>query len=131
MSAFPSTIPVKLDDAGRIAVDVPCPACGYNLRMQPIAAVSGAGGVCPECGSSIDVSARRDADRLDAADPAWRTRVGRGVRWLHTGAWLSLLGLLPGVVVAAAALWLVTAKEPGRRETWLARGTRLSARWAS
>ncbi|MEM9883459.1 MAG: hypothetical protein AAF800_11125, partial [Planctomycetota bacterium] len=39
--------------------------------------------------------------------------------------------LLPGVVVAAAALWLVTAKEPGRRETWLARGTRLSARWAS
>ena len=124
MSAFPSTIPVKLDAEGRIDVDMECPACGYNVRMQ--LAAEG----CPECGAAIDVSVRVDADQLARADAAWLTRIRRGTRWLHAGAWVSLLGVLPGLIVASAALWLLTTKEPNRFETWYARGTRFSARWA-
>lgn len=125
MSAFPSTIPVKLDAEGRIDVDMDCPACGYNVRMQR--AAEG----CPECGAAIDVSVRGETDQLTQADAAWLTRVRRGTRWLHIGAWASLVLVLPGLVIAAAALWLLTAMEPSRAETWYARGTRLSARWAA
>ncbi|MEL7087109.1 MAG: hypothetical protein AAGL98_01500, partial [Planctomycetota bacterium] len=124
MSAFPSTIPVKTDADGRIDVDMDCRACGYNVRMQ----VAAEG--CPECGTAIDVSVRAEADGLMRADAAWLARVRRGTRWLHAGVWVSLAGVLPGLIVAAAALWLLTTKEPGRPETWYARGTRLSARWA-
>ena len=175
MTAFPATIPIKLDEAGRIAVDLHCPACGYNLRMHrltpaipsvktealqqdgadgkkfqgqgeaggPAPAESawalgdeiGEGapieGKCPECGAGIDVSLRAEADQLERSDPAWRARVRRGVRWLHRSAVVSILLVLPGLVGAAAALWLLTTREPGRKEGWMARGTRLSARWAS
>ncbi|MEM7625631.1 MAG: hypothetical protein AAF333_08385 [Planctomycetota bacterium] len=124
MSAFPSTIPVKLDAEGRIDVDMDCPACGYNVRMQR--AAEG----CPECGAAIDVSVRDDTDRLAQADARWLARTRRGSRWLHAGAWASLVLVLPGLVLAAAALWLLTTREPERFETWYARGTRFSARWA-
>lgn len=124
-AAFPATIPVRLDAEGRIDIDVHCPACGYNLRMQKIA------GACPECGVAVDVVERDDADRLANADPAWLTRVRRGTRWLSGAAVVAVLGGVPGVVWGAAALWLLTTREPGRRETWYHRGTRLSARWAS
>lgn len=125
MSAFPRTIPVKLDADGRIDVDIQCHACGYNLRMQPLAAG------CPECGEAIEAAGRDDADRLDRADPRWLARVRRGARWLHGGAWAAMPLGFPGLVWGAAALWLLTVREPGRPETWMARGTRLSARWAS
>ena len=165
MSAFPATIPVKLDDAGRIAVDLHCPACGYNLRTQRLARLVGgegnrtaegtgeAGnaettrapghegngeatanpgerGRCPECGAGLDLSRREEADRLDRADTAWRARIRRGARWLHASVWAAVL-VLPGLIGAAGALWLLTTREPGRAEGWMARGTRLSARWAS
>lgn len=124
-AAFPATIPVRLDAEGRIDIDVHCPACDYNLRMQKVQ------GACPECGAAVDVVERDDADRLANADPAWLARVRRGTRWLHGAAVAALCGGIPGVVWGAAALWLLTGREPGRRETWYHRGTRLSARWAS
>lgn len=40
-----------LDDAGRIAVDLPCLNCGYNLRTLA------ADGLCPECGTPVANSA--------------------------------------------------------------------------
>ena len=168
MSAFPATIPVKLDEAGRIAVDLHCPACGYNLRSQRLArlvesgvgdggeastevagggahagaaaagpvddkqATAGRGerGRCPECGAGLDLRRREEVDQLERAEPGWRARVRRGAWWLHASVWAALL-VLPGLVGAAAALWLLTTREPGRAEGWMARGTRLSARWAS
>ncbi len=123
-SAFPATLPVRLDPQGRIDVDVACPACGYNLRMQKIERT------CPECGQAIDVMQREDADRLDRADPRWAAGVQRGVGLLHAGTWMIPLGVLPGLLVAVAGVWCLTRREPGRPEGWAARGTRLSARWA-
>ena len=123
-SAFPATLPVRLDPEGRIDVDVSCPACAYNLRMQRIEKA------CPECGQAIDVVERDDADRLDRADPRWAAGVRRGVGLLHAGSWLVPLGVLPGLLVAVAGVWCLTRREPGRPEGWAARGTRLSARWA-
>ncbi len=125
MSAFPSTIPVRVDDEGRIASDVSCPRCGYNLRMQRAA------GACPECGAAIDVSDALPADHLDRADAGWRRRLARGAAWLFWGVVILPLGGVPGLVVAAAGVWLLTTREPGRDETWFARGTRLSARFAN
>ncbi len=124
ISAFPATIPVKLDPQGRIDVDLDCPRCGYNLRMQR------PGEGCPECGRKIDVEDRGAADELRLADAGWLRRVRRGARWLHTAVWLALLGVLPGLVLAAAGLWLLTTREPHKLETWFHRGTRLSARFA-
>ncbi|MEO0515249.1 MAG: hypothetical protein AAF086_08145 [Planctomycetota bacterium] len=124
-SAFPATIPVRLDAEGRIDIDVHCPACDYNLRMQKVA------NTCPECGTAVDVVERDDTDRLALADAGWLRRIERGTRWLFVASIVTILGLLPGVVWGAAALWLLTTKEPGRHETWYHRGTRLSARWAS
>ncbi|MEM9420173.1 MAG: hypothetical protein AAGA25_14130, partial [Planctomycetota bacterium] len=124
-SAFPATIPVRLNSEGYIDNDVHCPACGYNLRMQKVTSV------CPECGSPVDVVERDDADRLERADPAWLKRIERGTSWLYGAAIATIFFAVPGIVWAAAALWLLTTKEPNRRETWYHRGTRLSARWAS
>jgi len=124
-SAFPATIPVRLDAQGRIDIDVHCPACDYNLRMQKVA------NTCPECGTAVDVVERDDTDRLALADAGWLRRIERGTLWLHGGAIATIFLAVPGVVWGAAALWLLTTKEPGRPETWYHRGTRLSARWAS
>ena len=123
-SAFPATLPVRLDPQGRIDVDVSCPSCAYNLRMQRIEKA------CPECGQAIDVVERDDADRLAVADAGWRAGIGRGINLLHAGTWLTPLGVLPGLLVAVAGVWYLTRREPGRAEGWAARGTRLSARWA-
>jgi hypothetical protein len=123
-AAFPATIPVRLDAEGRIDTDVDCPGCGYNLRMQRPREG------CPECGTAIDVEDRAAADELRLADAGWLRRIRRGAKWLHAAVWLSLLGVLPGLLLAAAGLWLLTTREPNRDETWFARGTRLSARWA-
>ena len=125
MSAFPATIPVRLDADGRIDTDIECPRCGYNLRTR----LPREG--CPECGVPIDVIDRADADRLDHADPWWRGRIRRGGKLLHYGAWAAMPLVLPGLILATAGLWLLTTREPGKAEGWAARGTRLSARWAS
>ncbi|MEM1109034.1 MAG: hypothetical protein AAGH99_10135 [Planctomycetota bacterium] len=124
-SAFPATIPVRLNEEGFIDIDVHCPACGYNLRMQKVA------NTCPECGAAVDVVERDDTDRLELADAGWLKRIERGTRWLHGGALATIFFAVPGIVWGAAALWLLTTKEPNRPETWYHRGTRLSARWAS
>ncbi|MEM8737513.1 MAG: hypothetical protein AAGG38_03410 [Planctomycetota bacterium] len=142
MSAFPATIPVRLDAEGRIDNDVFCPSCDYNLRMQRVADVvgrregaaaseAGRPGGCPECGAELDVVSRDEADMFSRADPGWCRRVVRGADWLFYGAVGAMPLVLPGLVVATAGLWLMTGREPGRREGWKARGTRLSARWAS
>ena len=122
---FPTTIPVSLTESGRIDGDLGCRSCGYNLRMQPIP------GACPECGATIDEVVRDANDGLDRADPGWRARTARGAVWLHRSVLAAPLLVLPGLVGAAAALWLLTTPEPGRAETGRARSIRRSARGAA
>jgi hypothetical protein len=146
---------VRLDKAGRIDADVSCLKCGYNLRMQPAAAD------CPECGQAIDVNDLAADDAMERADPAWRTSLHRGAKLLHFGVLLIPIAIVLPLIVAAvthqlgyhtidqiailaaafggtfalslaaAGVWKLTLREPGKPEHWMARGTRLSARWAS
>ena len=78
-----------VDAAGRVADDLPCAGCGYNLRTAE------ASGSCPECGQPVEQSLR---DLLRYADPAWVRRVLMGTRWL----------ILAGVVeTTRTVLWQV------------------------
>lgn len=124
-STFPATIPVRLNDEGRIDSDMPCPTCGYNLRFQR------EGGACPECGWAIDVEAWVEADQLSLAESHWRSGVQRGGRLLYWGAIAAMPLVVPGLLLATAGIWLLTRHEPGRHEDWRAKSTRLAARMAS
>ena len=78
---------VALDDAGRMAEDLPCIGCGYNLRgLFPT-------GGCPECGRVVAHSTR--VAKMGRCDPAYLRRVGGGVDWLIvTCAIIGLASLL-------------------------------------
>jgi hypothetical protein len=78
------TIP-KPDATNRVADDVACAACGYNLRTQPL------DGVCPECAQSVFYTVR--GYYLEFAPPAW-------VRGLAFGLLLVLVALGGFVFVA-------------------------------
>lgn len=71
---------------GRLAADVPCIRCKYNLRSLAPA------GHCPECGAPIDASIR--SGLLRYADPEWVARLASGATWL-----------LASVVIPVAWIW--------------------------
>jgi len=94
MDAVPA-IPerLQLDADGRIAEDLYCLECEYNLRtLLPDAA-------CPECGTPIGQSSR--GRMLRFCDPAWLRRLTTGINWIAAGIALLLLGSI---------LWIVMAK---------------------
>jgi len=93
---------------GRIQGDIACLQCGYDLRSLPIDSH------CPECGTSVEVSLRRD--NLAQSDPAY-------IRRLQIAALLSLFGvvlMLPlfylGQLIASVGLVLMATKQPNRVE---------------
>lgn len=119
---------VRTDSAGRIARDVFCVGCGYNLRgLSPEQG-------CPECGRAIAPSLQ--GDRLQFADPDWLHRLGRGMAWIYVAFGLMLVNtyglplLLIGglgwrppagfwrvsdclpVLAMLPAGWLATTREP-------------------
>lgn len=62
------------DENGRIASDVACIACDYNLRgLRPSDA-------CPECGAPVSASLKSDHLRL--ADLGWLRTVKKGLLWI-------------------------------------------------
>jgi len=72
-----------LDETGRIAADVPCLCCRYNLRgLLP-------DGLCPECGTPII-----DKSRLRFAAPHWLKRLSRGLLLLLVAAILLITAIL-------------------------------------
>jgi len=73
--------------------DVPCLACGYNLRGLPIEHD------CPECGQRIAAWVR--ADRFSPLDAAWLGRMSRGAAMLRFGLIAAPLLIVPGLVLAA------------------------------
>jgi hypothetical protein len=62
--------PVTLNAEGRVAGDLACIQCGYNLRTLHREAK------CPECGLEVARSMR--GDRLRYSDPAWLAKVAVG-----------------------------------------------------
>jgi hypothetical protein len=105
------------------ARDVPCVACGYNLRGLPLEHD------CPECGQPIAAWVR--ADRFTQMDAAWLVRLRRGAKLLQLGVIAALPLVVPGLIVAAAGLWPLTSAPPKPMggETAGDRATRLAARW--
>jgi hypothetical protein len=78
---------LTLDAQGRIAEDLPCRACGYNLRGHARDAL------CPECSTPVSLSARSDLLRF--SDPDWIERLAKGMR-------LILIGLIASAVLQTA-----------------------------
>ena len=80
----------------RVAVDLPCEACGYNLRMLETAAN------CPECGASVATAVRRAAER----PVRWLENIAIGAAYgagvLAFGSFVATLCLLGS---ASAALF--------------------------
>lgn len=65
---------LHMDGRGRIAQDLACVRCGYNLRgLAPE-------GRCPECGTPIGRSVR--GNLLQYSDPNWVERIARGMTWV-------------------------------------------------
>lgn len=84
---------LPLDSAERVRDDLPCGACGYNLRTLP------AVGVCPECGAPVFNSLIRADQRRR------RMHMRRGLSLVL----LSLLILLCGWLAQAAVLVALSA----------------------
>lgn len=66
--------PVRLDHLGRLAEDIPCEKCGYNLRGLP------RGSRCPECAEPLP--RRVQADLLRFSDPVWVAKLAKGMNWV-------------------------------------------------
>ncbi len=72
MASVPtSSATLALDAEGRVAIDLPCVGCGYNLRTLLHDAR------CPECARPVVESLRGDFLRF--ADPGWVKGLGRGL----------------------------------------------------
>ena len=127
MDARRSTSPtVAVDRAGRVAEDVRCHSCGYNLRgISP-------DGRCPEC--RADVGRSIHGGLLRYCDPQWVRRLAGGVSWILASIllgipiWLSwrinaweftitprLIATLNLLVIGVGLVgcWMVTTPDPG------------------
>jgi hypothetical protein len=86
---------------GPISDDLPCHACGYDLRAHP------PDGKCPECGASVAESRQRAAV---PRRPAWRDSDPRWRRRILAGVWV--LALLPLMDVLQASGWAASVRVP-------------------
>lgn len=132
-----------------VEVDVPCIACGYNLRGLPT------DGQCPECGTGIDGSiqqwrAKGKVPALDRADPHWLRRLAVGTLCMTvSGVMLvvvftafapravgwQLATWLTADALGLASIFLITSREPGHAISGRMRGIyhilRRAAVWAT
>ena len=130
---------VMAEGTSLVIVELPCVQCAYNLRTQP------ATGVCPECGSPIEVSLR---DTIFRAGPRYLRRLGRCAAWVAITAMALPMGYFVAVLVEifffrmggpggrrameifqlvtqglmlailavhAVAVWIISVRTPGRR----------------
>lgn len=132
MSANPWAIsPLQLDGSGRIAEDLLCSRCEYNLRGL----VRAPDAVCPECGLPVERSVRGDLAR--SADPRWITRLASGLRWVFIGmlvasiagaamqivglvVWGRMLGLVRAMPREIGHLAIIAAVTPSLYGFWMA-----------
>ena len=108
----------------RIESDLPCAACGYNLRTILI------NGRCPECGTEVAETLKSGI--LACSSPRWLRNIGAGCVLLLLAPAASMLALsvrgkpvqtpaqcvmvlIPGLVLLAMGLQLLTRPEPPPR----------------
>jgi hypothetical protein len=99
--SMPTRVP--LDAEGRVAEDLACIQCGYNLRTLQREAK------CPECGSEVARSIR--GDWLQYSDPEWLSKIIRGLSVML--AMVALGMCLTFVVPAGMALGEAVGGEAG------------------
>lgn len=135
---LPRLVPmIRTDSAGRIAADLPCHQCGYNLRGLTLT------GLCPECGQPVRTALEEPWLWEAPATWVYQVRVG-----LFLGLFGLIASLLCGVPLAESRLscpaaqmafvlsllcwatgtWLAMAPEPIVAPVDLARPI---ARWVS
>jgi hypothetical protein len=121
MSPDAPSLSLAADDPSRVASDVPCMACGYNLRTLSARAA------CPECGEFVWMTLAQVTARHAAS--AWLRSVASGVRILVIAtAVLTLAGLtsiywplaLPGPAGSRWTLFLLMGEwDPLSAATYL------------
>jgi hypothetical protein len=88
---------VPLDAGGRVAEDLACIQCGYNLRTLHREAK------CPECGMAVGRSLLGNC--LQYCDPKWLTKLAREVElifWMIAVPFLVLVLMMIAVAIAQA-----------------------------
>jgi len=138
---LPPSEKVPFDSSGRVAADLACVRCGFNLRdLEPYSA-------CPRCTAAVGLSTHGGLLRF--ANPEWVRRLASGAGWAAVGtpcyvaggmvaAWMhkGLLGEWSHAVaqmlvmlVGLLGCWKLTAPEPdvspGQDRVW----ARILARW--
>ncbi|MEO0587074.1 MAG: hypothetical protein AAF078_05490 [Planctomycetota bacterium] len=129
--ATPTTPPTPIAAPIDAASPLRCLNCRYDLRAHPAAIGDPADAPsadCPECGCPVAVSRRLDP--LANAPLAHRRRLALGATLLVVAVAIALPLVLPGLLLAIAAAWLLTAAEPDRFEPSRDRIPRLYARLA-
>jgi hypothetical protein len=99
---------LQLDLEGRIASDLPCRHCAYNLRGLTL------DGVCPECARPVGQSLGHNY--LRNCDPDWVSGLAMGLN-IIIGA--VLLGILGGCALGGATVALGRGVRPGGGATIL------------
>ncbi len=117
---------IALDSDGRVAADVRCQSCGYNLRgISP-------DGRCPECRTEVGRSIH--GGLLRYCDSQWVRQLAGGVSWIIVSILLGIpiwfswridacgLTITPrlfatinllGIGVGLVGCWMVTTPDPG------------------
>lgn len=91
---------VRLDGEGRIAGDLACLRCGYNLRLL------GREALCPECGVGVERTIR--GDLLRYSDAAWLRGVADGL-----GIVVITIAATLAITILSAVLFPFGADRPG------------------
>jgi hypothetical protein len=97
------SVPVKLDQQGRLDEDISCRKCGYNLHSLLLSAQ------CPECGTAVGRSLQGDFLRF--ADPQWVEMLASGMTWILIATAAGTLGILASLVAASISA-------TGYQSTW-------------
>jgi len=127
IDAAPSPQPDTARLAAGTASPLRCLHCGYDLRVHP-GSTGDPTGDCPECGCPLAVTRRLDP--LIDAPPRHRRQLAAGSTWLVVAVAAALPLIIPGLLIAIVAAWLLTAPQPDRFEPMRDRLPRLFARAA-
>jgi len=85
---------ILIDDNGRIDQDLPCIACGYNLRGMTDTTM------CPECGVAVGRSMRGDFLRF--CDPRWVGQLAKGMNFIVASIVATILFIPIAIGLTAA-----------------------------
>ena len=112
---------VALDEHGNIAEDLECRGCGYNLQGRSPS--PDPENVCPECSMPIARSIR--GDELRFCDPAWVSRIVRGLKLILISVFTMFGVVVLLIVTMRSSAMLRALMCPGHQSTLPIRHNRL------